>query len=80
MNTAPHPGRHVSEQIAQAMSDKKISRKALYDAANITRETFDRRMASGQGWTIDELTAIADRLDLPAWSLLPYNFTTEVAA
>lgn len=80
MSTHHISGKQVSENIAGAMKAQGVSRKAVYDAANITRHTFDRRMASGEGWTLDELEKIANFLRISTWSLVSAPQVQAVAA
>lgn len=70
MSTHHISGKQVSANISEAMKAKGVSRKAVYDAANITRHTFDRRMSSGEGWTLDELEKVANFLGISTWSLM----------
>ena len=72
MITPAQAGQQVSEAVKTHIAISGMTRKAIYTRANMSRDTFDRRLAAGESFTIAELVRIADVLRIsPAQLTMP---------
>lgn len=62
MITPSAAGQQVAEAVKTHIAISGMTRKAIYTRANMSRDTFDRRLATGESFTIGELIRIAEVL------------------
>lgn len=62
MITPTQAGQQVSEAVKTHIAISGMTRKTIYTRANMSRDTFDRRLASGESFTIAELVRLAEVL------------------
>lgn len=70
MITSTAVGQQVAETITAQIAASGMTRKAVYTRANMSRDTFDRRLANGEFFTLNELLRISEALRIPAGVLL----------
>lgn len=73
------PEAEIAQKIESRLAAKGLSRKSIHDAAGISRPTFDRSMAGGRSFTINELIRIASKLGVPAYEILPDSLMRDAA-
>lgn len=76
INSPKHLRTVIAVKIQQHVDAKGLTRKQVFEAADMTRTTFDRSMRGARSFTIDELTAIAFALGTTPDLLLPNEWTT----
>lgn len=73
------PEAEISQKIEKHLAARGLTRKSIHDAAGISRPTFDRSMAGGRSFTINELIRIAAKIGVPVYEILPGIITGEAA-
>lgn len=80
MTTANEAESQLARNIENHLAAKGVTRKALFDQAGISRNTFERHMANPGKFTVFQLMRIASVLNVNLSEILPNEAPTMAAA